>query len=149
MCCASRNSRSVQDAFRFFWDAPDDGQVFLAHLMLGDLGRQLAGDFWAAGKDHKAADIPVQPVDTGDKIRLAARPVLGLEQIWQPAALGRFGEDPGRLDTDEKLPVFIDDGDGQWQHWAFLPISWAGNDGLLPGIRINRTQLGYGASCRV
>ena len=84
----------LQDAFRFFWDAPDDGQVFLAHLMLGDLGRQLAGDFWAAGKDHKAADIPVQPVDTGDKIRLAARPVLGLEQIWQPAALGRFGEDP-------------------------------------------------------
>ena len=106
----------LQDAFRFFWDAPDDGQVFLAHLMLGDLGRQLAGDLWVAGKDHKAADIPVQPVDTGDKIRLAARPVLGLEQIWQPAALGRFGEDPGRLDTDEKLPVLIDDGDGRWRH---------------------------------
>ena len=29
---------------------------------------------------------------------------------------GRFGEDPGRLDTDEKLPVFIDDGDGRWRH---------------------------------
>ena len=65
---------------------------------------------------HTPVCNPVQPVDTGDKIRLAARPVLGLEQIWQPAALGRFGEDPGRLDTDEKLPVFIDDGDGRWRH---------------------------------
>ena len=85
--------------------AVEDGQVFLMKCVLPHLAGQLRGGFCVPGKDHDTADHPVQAVD-GSDIRMGISQGFP-QQIRQSSRLVG-GQDPGGLDADDDILVFVE-----------------------------------------